>query len=149
MNIRCATVQDIEQIQIVRNSVKENVLSSPALVSDQDCIDFITRRGNGWVCQIDNVIVGFAVVDLQENNIWALFLLPEFEKMGIGRKLHRVMLDWYFEKSKTPVWLSTDEHTRAENFYRKAGWKEIGKYGKTEIKFEMTYSTWLEKNGNL
>ncbi len=27
-------------------------------------------------------------------------------------------------------------------FYRKAGWTEVGIYGKGEIKFEMTYDDW-------
>ena len=53
MNFREATVTDIPQIQRVRNAVKENVLSDPALVSDTDCIDYITRRGKGWVCEAD------------------------------------------------------------------------------------------------
>jgi hypothetical protein len=39
------------------------------LVTDEDCIEFITVRGKGWVCEIDNTIVGFAIVDLKESNI--------------------------------------------------------------------------------
>jgi len=53
-------------------------LSNPELVTDQDCKEFITVRGKGWVCEIDNKIVGFAIADLKENNIWALFLDPKF-----------------------------------------------------------------------
>jgi hypothetical protein len=37
MFIREARVEDITQIQRVRNSVKENTLSDPNLVTDQDC----------------------------------------------------------------------------------------------------------------
>jgi hypothetical protein len=47
MIIREAIMSDITQIQIVRNSVKENMLSNPALVTDADCEEFITRRGKG------------------------------------------------------------------------------------------------------
>ena len=36
MIFREAVVSDIEQMQIVRNAVKENVLSNPALVSDAE-----------------------------------------------------------------------------------------------------------------
>jgi hypothetical protein len=42
-------------------------------VTDEDCEEFITVRGKGWVCEIDNQIVGFTV-DLKDNNIWALLL---------------------------------------------------------------------------
>jgi hypothetical protein len=39
---REALPEDIPQIQIVRHSVKENVLSNPALVTDDDCKEYIT-----------------------------------------------------------------------------------------------------------
>jgi GNAT superfamily N-acetyltransferase len=146
MIIREATVNDIPQIQFVRNSVKENTLSDPALVTDADCESYITFRGKGWVCEIDHRIVGFAIADLQDHNIWALFIHPDYEQRGIGRTLHQTMLNWYFAQTKETVWLSTAFHTRAERFYRKAGWQEVGLYGSKEIKFEMTYSDWEKYN---
>ncbi len=148
MIFREATIEDIPQIQIVRNSVTENTLSDPALVPDKDCEEFMFVRGKGWVCEIDKQITGFAIADLKENNIWALFLLPAFEKQGIGKRLHDMMVDWYFTQTKDKVWLGTSPNTRAESFYRKAGWKEIGTHGKGEIKFEMSFDEWtaLKKN---
>ncbi|MGB3074125.1 MAG: GNAT family N-acetyltransferase, partial [Chitinophagales bacterium] len=122
MIIREAKIYDIRQIQFVRNAVKENMLSDPELVTDDDCKVFLTERGKGWVCEIDHQIVGFSIVDLKDNNIWALFILPAFEKHAIGRQLHEVMLDWYFAQTKDKVWLGTAPGTRAEKFYRKAGW---------------------------
>ncbi|MEO5946479.1 MAG: GNAT family N-acetyltransferase [Chitinophagaceae bacterium] len=142
MIFREATIEDIPQIQIVRNSVTENTLSDPALVPDKDCEEFMFVRGKGWVCEIDYQITGFAIADLKENNIWALFLLPAFEKQGIGKRLHDMMVDWYFTQTKNNVWLGTSPNTRAEMFYRKAGWKEIGTHGKGEIKFEMSFDEW-------
>ncbi|HMI79572.1 MAG TPA: hypothetical protein VK484_12315 [Ferruginibacter sp.] len=56
MNYREATINDIKQIQVVRNSVKESMLSDPAFVPDHDVEDFITNRGKGWVCEIDGNI---------------------------------------------------------------------------------------------
>ncbi len=53
MIFREAQVNDIHQMQIVRHSVKENILSNPALVTDKDCEEFITVRGKGWVCEIN------------------------------------------------------------------------------------------------
>ena len=141
--IRTAIISDIPQIQIVRNSVTENVLSNPALVTDQDCAEFMTERGKGWVCTIEDQVVGFSIVDLKKNNIWALFLLPSVEKRGIGRLLHDTMLDWYFEQTSTTVWLGTTPNTRAASFYRKAGWQEVGMHGKDELKFEMSQQQWL------
>ncbi len=145
MYIREAHIDDIKQIQIVRNAVKENMLSNPNLVTDEDCKEFMTIRGKGWVCEVNNEIVGFSIVDLKDNNIWALFLKPEFEKLGIGKQLHDIMIDWYFTKTSDTVWLGTSPKTRAETFYRNAGWREIGTHGKGEIKFEMTYNDWINR----
>jgi len=144
MIFREAQIEDVKEIQAVRNSVKENVLSNPGLVTDRDCEDYIMQRGKGWVCEIDNVVIGFAIADLEEKNIWALFLRPEYERKGIGKKLHNIMLEWYFSKTKEKVWLGTSPNTRAEMFYRKCGWKEVGEHGKGEIKFEMTYDDWRQ-----
>ena len=141
MPIREANKADIKRIQVVRHLVKENILSDPSLVTDDDCEDYINRRGKGWVSEEDGAIVGFAIADLQDKSIWALFIQPEYEGRGIGRQLHDTMMDWYFSKTTDTVWLSTSPHTRAETFYRKAGWKEAGmKNG--EMVFEFTADDW-------
>jgi GNAT superfamily N-acetyltransferase len=143
MKIREAEIKDIAGIQVVRNLVKENRLSNPTLVPDRDVEDYMTRRGKGWICEIDDEVVGFAIADLIDNNIWALFIHPDFERRGVGKKLHDVMLNWYFSQTNKAVWLGTAPGTRAELFYRKAGWKETGLHGKGEIKFELTKEEWL------
>ncbi len=143
MIFREAVNTDIVQMQIVRNAVKENPLSNPELVTDNDCEEYITKRGKGWVCEWNKQIVGFAIADLQDNNIWALFVHPDFEKKGIGKQLHELMLDWYFNY-KEKVWLGTAPHTRAEAFYKKAGWRSAGMHGTNEVKFEMNASEWKE-----
>lgn len=142
MIFREARIADIPQIQFVRNSVNENTLSDPALVPDIDVQDYMTRRGKGWVCEINNAIAGFAIVSVSDRNVWALFIQPGFDKKGIGRRLHDEMMDWYFSQTADTIWLSTAPGTRAEAFYRKAGWKEAGMHGKGEIKFEMTAEEW-------
>lgn len=146
MIFRVARIDDIQQIQVVRNAVKENTLSDPALVPDEDVKEYITNRGKGWVCEAGGNIVGFSVVDLKENNIWALFVHPEHEKKGIGKVLHDLMLNWYFEQTKEKIWLGTEPGTRAASFYRMQGWKEVGVHGKGEIKFEMEYEEWESRN---
>lgn len=143
MIYRHAKISDIPQIQIVRHTVKENTLSNPALVTDADCEEFLTQRGKGWVCEVNGAVVGFSVVDLKDKNIWALFLRPEFEGKGIGKELHRLMMNWYFSKTQKTVWLGTAPDTRAEKFYEKQGWRKAGMVNKGEVKFEMSYEDWL------
>ena len=141
MNFRQAIPEDIPQIQIVRNSVKENHLSNPNLIPDDLVEEFITKRGKGFACEIDKKIVGFSIVDFVENNVWALFLLPDFEGKRIGKKLHQLMLDEYFSKTKETIWLSTEANSRAEIIYKKQGWKNAGFHG-NEVKFEMSFEDW-------
>jgi len=142
MHFREALTSDIAQIQIVRNAVKENTLSNPLLVTDADCETYITQRGKGWVCTIDNVVVGFSIIDMVDKNVWALFVHPNYDNKGIGKHLHNLMLNWYFTNTKETVWLSTTPNTRAEKFYTLQGWEPAGMYGKDEVKFTMEASNW-------
>ena len=143
MLIREATTNDIGQIQRVRHAVKENRLSDPSLVPDADVEDYICRRGRGWVAEIDGRIIGFSIVSIPDQNVWALFVDPDYEGRGAGRQLHDVMIDWYFSQTESAVWLGTSPGTRAEQFYRKAGWRQNGMNGKDELKFEMDRNDWL------
>ncbi len=147
MIYREATIADIPQIQVVRNLVKENMLSDPSLVTDEDCLQFLTVRGKGWVCVINERLAGFAIADLQDHNIWALFMDPVHEGKGIGKELHRLMMDWYFSQTDLPVWLGTAPGTRAEEFYLRQGWRKVGVVNKGEVKFEMSKGDW-EKLSN-
>ena len=142
MILREATIDDIDNYMIVRMAVKENVLNNPALVPKEDNINYLTKYGKGWVFEIENKIVGFSIVGLTQRNVWALFVHPEFEGKGIGKKLHDVMIDWYFEQTKEKIWLGTEQNTKAETFYKKSGWTAAGIHGDDEAKFEMTFEDW-------
>ncbi|MGZ3865126.1 MAG: GNAT family N-acetyltransferase [Bacteroidia bacterium] len=133
-------------MQFVRNSVKENSLSNPDLISKEDYLEFMTQRGKGWVCEINDNIVGIAIADLKDKNIWALFVSPEYEGKRIGKQLQTYMLNWYFSRTKETVWLGTAPNTRAEKFYELTGWKKVGAVNKGETKFEMTYEDWSKIN---
>ena len=136
MLLRHATLLDIPQMHVIRTAVKENILSDPNLITPQDYAEYLEDRGAGWVVEIEHQIVGFAIVDFQENNVWALFVHPDFEKRGVGRMLHDQLISAYFARTSQTLWLGTEPNSRAEAFYRKAGWKEVGMHGSDEIKFE-------------
>ncbi len=143
---REAHAGDIPQMQQVRASVPENRLSNPGKVTHSDVLRHITRSGKGWVCISGDSVFGFAIVNVETYNIWALFVEPGSVSRGIGRTLHDIMVNWYFGQSHTTLWLGTEPHTRAARFYRKAGWKESGSNGPDEIRFELTYQAWLRKS---
>lgn len=142
MNFREAELSDIAQMQVVRHLVKENTLSDPSLVPDKDVAYYITEKGKGWVAELDGTVAGFAIVDLQDKSVWALFVDPSYAEKGIGKELHRLMIDWYFSQTNEPIVLGTAPNTRAEKFYTLQGWKNIGSYSNGETKFEMTSEDW-------
>ena len=83
MLFREATINDIPKMHSIRLAVKENILPNPSLITPNDYENFLTVRGKGWVCEIENTIVGFAIIDVVEENIWALFIYPDHEKKAL------------------------------------------------------------------
>src|SRR6185295_13372096 len=98
----------------------------------------LQESGRGWVHQESDRVVAFGIADHAYRNIWALFVAPGFEGQGIGRELLEVMVTWLFERSPEPLWLTTGRNTRAERFYRAAGWRAVGTAADGEIRFELS-----------
>lgn len=135
VSIRLFKRRDIKEAHRVRLSVQENRLTS-TVITEQDYIDAVTRTGCGWVAEIDGVIRGFAIANRETCSVWALFVEPGFERRGIGRALHDVMLEWMRSAGCESAWLETEPGTRAEAFYRQAGWQPAGVTAKGDARFE-------------
>ena len=142
MEIREATIADIAEMHRIRMAVMENRLSDPAKVRLSDYEDLIRSQGKGWVSHVDGQIHGFGFINSFSNNFWALFVEPGYEKLGIGRRLHDRMLEWAFGSGQTNLWLTTAARTRAEGFYRRAGWRDTGRTPDGEIRFELSGKDW-------
>ena len=136
MTLREARPADIPAMHALRLRARENRLSDPSVVTEKDYHDFMARRTASWVCEANGVIMGFAMVDVEKKNLWALFVAPEHEFNGVGRSLHDVMIAWYFTQADV-LRLGTAPDTRAEAFYRKAGYSPMGKAANGELVFEL------------
>lgn len=134
--LRPAAPSDIAGMQRVRRAVRENRLASLA-VSDEDVRREIVDTGRGWVVEQQGEVVAFAVGNAATGNIWALFVDPDHERRGHGRRLHDEMVSWLWSRGLTRLWLSTDPGTRAERFYACAGWRRVGTTASGEIRFEL------------
>jgi GNAT superfamily N-acetyltransferase len=145
MLFRAALPQDIAAMHRVRLSVHENRLNNPSLITEESYADMLQNRGQGWVCELDGEVVGFAVVDLQEKNIWALFVHPGHEGRGIGKTLHDLMINWCFQNQVEHLWLTTAPGTRAEAFYTEAGWRRSGESASGEVIFELTPNEFINE----
>lgn len=133
--IRRALASDIPAIQRVRNSVHENRLVS-MVIDDEQIREAIEDTGRGWVVEVDDEVIAFAIGNADTGNIWALFVDPDHEGRGHGRMLHDQMVAWLFSRNLDRLWLTTEPGTRAQKFYEAAGWKIVGTTEQGELRFE-------------
>lgn len=61
---RISDRSDIQQMQVVWHLVEENKLSNPDLVNDQDVEHYITKKGRGWLGEVEGNVIGFAKISL-------------------------------------------------------------------------------------
>jgi GNAT superfamily N-acetyltransferase len=135
MSIRIATRSDIPELQIIRSSVTENVLTS--IITEGMIIDVIEKYGRIWIYDLEGQAVGFSAADKRTSNIWALFVLPAWEKRGVGKRLLHEAVQWLWFKGARAILLTTDPHTRAEEFYQRQGWTRCGIEPDGEIRYEL------------
>jgi len=130
--VRRATRADLRRIAEIRGAVRENVLIDPGSVTDADVLWFIDNPGI-WLWDEDGAIHGFSAADPRNGSIWALFVDPGQEGRGIGRALLATACDALRDAGHAVAILNTGEGTRAERFYRAAGWREVGRSAKGEL----------------
>ena len=123
--IRPMRPEDVPAAHVIRLLVRENRLSDPSVVQEKDYLEFMSRDTLSWVCEASGRIQGFIMVDIAKQNLWALFVDPYHEGIGIGRALHEVMIAAYFQLASV-LRLTTAPHTRAEGFYRNVGYSVLG-----------------------
>lgn len=158
--LRHAHRGDIAAIQRVRAAARENRLLSRR-ISDDDVRRHLEVLGRGWVIEVDRPspgrpstaagpdegrtrsgrgprhgeVVAFVIGDATIGHIWALFVEPAYQGMGYGRRLLDVMVAWLWSQGLPHLWLATEAGTRAERFYRAAGWREAGRTPHGELAF--------------
>ena len=133
--LREALREDIPAMHRVRLAVVENRLRT-RVVTEEDYLGYLEAHGKGWVAEDGGQVVGFAVGDARDGNIWALFVDPRHEGQGHGRRLHDAMVAWLWGRGLSTLWLTTEPGTRAQRFYETAGWKHAGAAG-AALRFEL------------
>jgi GNAT superfamily N-acetyltransferase len=134
--LRQAVGADIPAMQRVRSAVRENRLVS-TVISNEAVREAIEDEGRGWVVESQGEVVAFAIGNNRNGNIWALFVHPDHERRGYGRRLHDTMLSWLWTQGLDRLWLTTEAGTRAQVFYETAGWQLVGHANQGELRYEM------------
>jgi GNAT superfamily N-acetyltransferase len=139
--LREAGVVDMPGISRVRFAVRENVLTPEQLASrgitnESVAASLLTHR-KGWLAEHGGEIVAFSMADRADPSIFALFVLPDYEGRGLGSRLLQLALDWLEQQGADRIWLATGPGTRAQRFYERRGWVEIGKEARGDVKLEL------------
>ncbi|WP_245485524.1 MULTISPECIES: GNAT family N-acetyltransferase [Rhizobium] len=132
--LRKAALTDLRALKAIRALVVENMLSDPTKITDADYVWYVANPGVA-VWEEDGEVVGFSAADPRNGNIWALFVAPRFERNGIGSILLAEACACLKSAGIGRAWLTTDPNTRAEKFYRAAGWEHVGEKDR-ELRFE-------------
>ena len=132
---REALAGDVPAMSAIRLAVTENRLSDPSRVTTAMYHDYLERLGKSWVCECDGVIAGFAAADTTDAAVWALFVDPQCEGLGIGKRLLALLVDYLFSLGHDKIVLSTGADTRADTFYSAQGWER----GKMKNDVEVHY----------
>lgn len=139
IQIRAAETADVAGIFHVRISVNENVLSMAELAEMGITKDSITQMIEddlcAWVAVQGREIVGFSMIDAVVGSLFAVFVLPSHEGLGIGRRLVEAAEKQLFTRH-TAGWLETGRTTRAAGFYRHLGWTDEQDAGNGDIRLE-------------
>lgn len=116
----------------VRASVGENTRTPAELsaigVTPEAIRQAIESAPCAWVATVNEVVVGFAIVNLDSACLFALFVLPEYEGYGIGTRLTQTCELALFKRHPL-AWLETADGSRAARLHRHLGWEnevEIG-----------------------
>jgi GNAT superfamily N-acetyltransferase len=132
--IRKATRQDIPRLFEIREAVRENRLGDPSRVTVALC-EWFVEHSAFWVWVEDGAIQGFSAGDPRDGMIFALFVDPAYEGRGIGRALLPLSCETLKACGYREATLTTEPSTRAERFYRRNGWIEIGRESDGQIIF--------------
>jgi len=130
MRIREIEEHDIADLFAVREATRENALSRQQLASRgitvKTVATMLATTHRGWLCAVDNQVVGFAMGNRQTGEMWVIAVLPEYEGRGIGAQLLTRVEDWLWSEGWTEIWLTTDVDPalRAYGFYQRQGWRD-------------------------
>lgn len=140
-SLRLATPGDIEVLFDIRTSVAQNHLSREQMqelgITPEVLAEAIGNHPCAWIAEWQQEAVGFAMVDQEEGELFALFVRPGHEGKGLGRMLLQRAEESLFEQHDV-IHLTTDgnETIRANGFYRRSGWVCAGAVDERDVRFE-------------
>ena len=133
MRFRKITQADVPALFVVRTATRENSWTREKLaevgINEASVSEMLDTTHRGWLCETDDQIVGFAIGNRENGEMWVIAVLPDYEDKGIGAELLTQVENWLWSEGWTEIWLETDvdPSLRAYGFYKRQAWvdKEI------------------------
>ena len=128
MRIREIRELDVADLFAVRVATRENILTLKELaglgITRDTVLLMLNETHRGWLCEVDDRVVGFAMGNRTNGELWVIALLPSYEGRGIGAALLTQVEEWLWSEGWSEIWLTTDidEKLRAYGFYLQQGW---------------------------
>lgn len=129
---------NIPALHRIRLSVRENRLNDPARLTETAYYPFIAAQGETWHAEVEGRIAGFGTLDHEGQSIWALFVDPRFEGIGLGKLLLSKLIEQARVQQMPSISLVTTPGTRAEAFYIRCGWQADGLTESGECRLTLT-----------
>lgn len=141
LELRIATAADVETLFDIRTSVTQNHLSREQMaglgITPEALSSILEQEPCAWIAHRNGEAAGFAMVDGEIGEVFALFIRPGFESLGIGRALMARAEEYLFERHAL-IWLVTDGNPgiRANGFYQRLGWQRVGRVDARDVRYE-------------
>lgn len=138
--VREASGADVAGIFQVRTSVTENSIDAQRLermgIVQASIASALEDGSKAWVAEQLGRIVAFSIAHQASQSVFALFVLPEYERRGLGSRLLNTATEWLWDNGADIVWLTTEPNTRSARFYETVGWTCSGLETNGELRFE-------------
>lgn len=133
LHFREMQVEDLPAVFELRVSTRENAVTMEELEEDYgitpaSLAEAMAHDVKGWLCEEQDLVVGFAMGDRANGEVQVVAVRPGFEGRGIGKRLLGLVEDWLYQEGHREIWLlsNPDSSVRAYGFYRRLGWRPTG-----------------------
>ena len=113
--IRRIEASDVPQLFRVRAAADENPLTLDRLaalgINEKSVREKLLSSHQGWLCEEQGSVVGFAMGDRSSGEMWVIAVLPTHIRRGIGGALLEHVETWLFSEGLRRTLTLGCEHT--------------------------------------
>ncbi|MBZ9936110.1 GNAT family N-acetyltransferase [Mesorhizobium sp. BR1-1-16] len=141
ITVRIATPDEVPILNAIRTSVRENHMTLEQMadygITPNVIADLLRTTGRAFIASVDGIDAGISIADSAEGNIFAMFVLPDFEGLGLGRLLLAHAEAFLHERGVASAWLEAGAAPgiRAHGFYAHLGWQPDGLMPDGQLRF--------------